>query len=217
MKSLKIKRLDIDDEKPALEKISRLFDELGQGYEINQLPWKDFSYQPDVRFNIAYGEKELYLKYYVTENYIRAKHDKSNQMVCEDSCVEFFVSPSNDGVYYNFEFNCIGTCLLGKGRSRKKSKVLDPGVIEGIRRISTLGNQPFEERSGKFYWELTIAIPLESFTKHKLSELKGKKFRANFYKCGDKLSEMHYLTWNRVKTNNPDFHQPAFFGEIEFC
>jgi hypothetical protein len=46
MKSLKVKRLDIDDEKPALEKISKLLDELGQGYEINQLPWKDFSYQP---------------------------------------------------------------------------------------------------------------------------------------------------------------------------
>jgi hypothetical protein len=85
------------------------------------------------------------------------------------------------------------------------------------KRISTLGNQSFEERSGKFYWELTIAIPLETFTNHKLSELKGKIFRANFYKCGDKLSEMHYLTWNRVETNNPDFHQPAFFGEIKFC
>lgn len=217
MKSLKVKRLDIDDEKPALEKISKLLDKLGQGNKIDQLPWKDFSYQPDVRFNIAYGGNELYLKYYVTEKHIRAKYDKSNQMVCEDSCVEFFVSPSNDGVYYNFEFNCIGTCLLGKGISRNDSKILDPGVIKGIRRVSTLGNRPFAERSGEFHWELTIIIPLESFIDHKISELKEKKFRANFYKCGDKLSEMHYLTWNRVGTNDPDFHQPAFFGEMEFC
>lgn len=217
MKSLKVKQLDINNKKPSLEEISKLLDISGESNKINQLPWRDFSYQPDVRFKIAYGEKELYLKYYVNENYIRAEHGKSNQMVCEDSCVEFFVSPSTDGVYYNFEFNCIGTCLLGKGKSRKNSKVLNTKVIERIRRISTLGNKPFEERSGKFYWELTIAIPLTSFTNHKLSELKGKKFRANFYKCGDKLTEMHYLTWNRVETNNPDFHQPAFFGEIEFC
>jgi hypothetical protein len=42
---------------------------------------------------------------------------RSNQQVYEDSCVEFFVAPSNDGIYFNFEFNAIGTILMGRERA----------------------------------------------------------------------------------------------------
>jgi hypothetical protein len=40
--------------------------------------------------------------------------------------------------------------------------------------------------------------------------------RANFYKCGDGTSVPHYLSWNQVITETPDFHRPEFFGEISF-
>jgi Carbohydrate-binding family 9 len=46
--------------------------------------------------------------------------------------------------------------------------------------------------------------------------MEGKKCKANFYKCGDKLAQPHFLAWNRIETPEPDFHQPAFFGDIEF-
>jgi len=46
--------------------------------------------------------------------------------------------------------------------------------------------------------------------------LKGKIFRANFYKCGDKLTVPHYVTWNPVGTENPDYHQPEHFGLLKF-
>ncbi len=39
---------------------------------------------------------------------------------------------------------------------------------------------------------------------------------ANFYKCGDKLTVPHFVTWNSIGTNKPDFHQPKFFGELYF-
>jgi hypothetical protein len=51
---------------------------------------------------------------------------------------------------------------------------------------------------------------------HKIKELKGKTFRANFYKCGDMLSVPHYVTWNPVGTKKPDYHQPAYFGLLKF-
>jgi len=216
MKNILVPYLIFSSLIPDMADVSKALDKLGNGYEINQVNWPGYEYQPKVRFNIGYGESEIYIKYYVHEKYVMAQKDKSNQSVCEDSCVEFFVSPDSDGIYYNFEFNPIGTCLVGKGTGRADSKVIDPEYISKIRRLSTLGTVPFEEKTGDQYWELTVAIPVEAFAGKDIKSLSGKVFKANFYKCGDKLTQPHYLTWNPVGTENPDYHRPEYFGTIEF-
>ncbi|MBN1687411.1 MAG: hypothetical protein JW852_12195, partial [Spirochaetales bacterium] len=168
------------------------------------------------KFSLAYTSKEILLKYYVTEDYFKAEKTKTNEMVCEDSCVEFFVSPADDGIYYNLEFNGIGTCLMGSGAGREDSTRVDPGIVDGIRRKTSAHLRATEEKKGKFSWTLTLAIPFKIFFRHDISGLKGKVFRANFYKCGDKLSVPHYVTWNPVETNTPDYHRPEFFGLLKF-
>ncbi|MFC2097974.1 carbohydrate-binding family 9-like protein, partial [Bacteroidota bacterium] len=193
MSTLKIIKLEFEEEAPLLESISRELDKIGEGNKIALINWESFSYKPEVRFNIAYTNKELLLKYYVKEKYIKAEKGQTNQMVSEDSCVEFFITPPGSDEYFNFEFNCIGTCLLGKGHSRSDSGVLEPDLINKIRRKSNLGDKTFSERTGDFSWELTVAIPFEIFINNSISELKNKKFKANFYKCGDNLKEAHYL------------------------
>jgi hypothetical protein len=55
-----------------------------------------------------------------------------------------------------------------------------------------------------------------SFAFSKLKSFNQLKASANFYKCGDETAVTHYVTWNPVKTNNPDYHQPEFFGKVEF-
>jgi hypothetical protein len=67
-----------------------------------------------------------------------------------------------------------------------------------------------------FSWTLTLAIPFDVFFDHNISNLTGKTFRANFHKCGDKLTLPHYVTWNPIETEKPDFHQPAYFGLVKF-
>ena len=44
----------------------------------------------------------------------------------------------------------------------------------------------------------------------------GGIWRANFYKCADKTSHPHWLTWSVVDKPRPDFHVPQFFGILEF-
>lgn len=215
MKKLTIKKIQTTPQTP-MQEISKLLDELGDGTPINTVNWDDYTYQPKVNFNIAYGFGEILIKYYVTENYVMAQKTESNQSVCKDSCVEFFVTPVSDGPYYNFEFNPIGTCLLGKGYGRQDSRVQSPEIIKKIRRLSSLGSEPFEERVGKQSWTLVVAIPLEILFGNPIPELSGKFIRANFYKCGDKLTKSHYLTWNPVETEKPDYHRPEYFGVLEF-
>jgi hypothetical protein len=216
MKVAKVKKTKLKSAYPGLEDISAMMDGQNPRLLIDTINWEGYNYKPEVALSIAYSEHEIFLKYYINENYFKAEKTEINQMVCEDSCVEFFVSPEDDGIYYNFEFNGIGTCLLGTGTARENNTRVNPEIISKIRRLTSVGKKPVKEKEGKFEWTITIAIPFEVFFQHKIKELKGKIFRANFYKCGDKLKVPHFLTWNPVGTENPDYHQPAYFGLLKF-
>jgi len=216
MKIAEVKKIRLSNEIPDLDEVSEALDKQKEKFQISTLNWKGYDYKPGVKFAIAYSDREIFLKYYITEDYFKAEKTETNQMVCEDSCVEFFVSPVDDGIYYNLEFNGIGTILLGTGTGRADSKRADPAIISRIRRKSSVGNKPVTEKKGRFEWFITIAIPVEVFFHHKIGDLKGKTFRANFYKCGDMLSVPHYVTWNPVGTENPDYHQPEYFGMLKF-
>jgi hypothetical protein len=216
MKIAEVKKIDLKEDYPDLNEVSKKMDEQKDLLMIDTLNWKGYDYKPAVELAIAYSDREIFLKYFVTENYFKAEKTETNQMVCEDSCVEFFVSPEDDGIYYNLEFNGIGTCLLGTGTGRENSTRANPEVVSKIRRLSTAGDKPVRERVGEYRWELTVAIPYDVFFHHDVKDLKGKTFRANFYKCGDMLSVPHYVTWNPVGTENPDYHQPKYFGLLKF-
>jgi len=214
VKKLNIPYLNIEQDCSELKKISAGLDQFGLRHKISISPWKTYPAKPDVHFNIAYGKQELFLKYSVAENYLLAEKTKSNQAVYEDSCVEFFIEPETGGPYLNFEFNCIGTCLAQKGYSRQDRLFLDPVLINKIKRYSGLGNNKISLKKGLFKWELVLAIPFSLFLRKK--PVKGDQVRANFYKCGDHLPESHFLAWNNIVTPRPDFHQPEFFGTLEF-
>jgi hypothetical protein len=216
MKVAEVNKSEIDSAYPSLQEISEMLDKQNSRLKIDILNWNGYEYRPQVELAMAYSDNEIYIKYYVRENYFKAEMTKTNQMVCEDSCVEFFVSPEDDGIYYNIEFNGIGTCLIGSGTGRASSARADPGIVSKIRRITSVGTEPVAEITGDFQWSLIAAIPYEIFFRHKVKDLKGKTFRANFYKCGDKLKVPHYVTWNPVGTENPDYHQPQYFGMLKF-
>jgi hypothetical protein len=216
MKLLEVKKIEFGKAIPSLDEISSELDEQDIKHKIDVINWNEFPYKPEVSFSIGYTDREILLKYYITEQYFKAEKTETNQMVCEDSCVEFFVSPAEDGIYYNLEFNGIGTCLLGIGTGRADSTRVDPAIVSKIRRKTSAGNTPVKERKGPFSWTITIAIPAEVFFRHEMKELKGKTVRANFYKCGDMLTVPHFVTWNPVGTEKPDYHRPEFFGQMRF-
>lgn len=216
MKILEVNKIGFKTPYPDLSEVSEELDRPEARIPACEVNWENFPYKPDLAFSMGYTENELLLKYYVTEEYFMAEKTDTNQAVYEDSCVEFFVSPGNDGIYYNLEFNGIGTCLMAAGTDRNNRTRLTPELIAKIRRLTSAGKNPVAEKPGKFSWTITIAIPFEVFLYHDIENLTGKTFRGNFYKCGDKLRVPHYITWNPVGTEKPDFHQPAFFGELVF-
>jgi hypothetical protein len=188
----------------------------GENHRIDVVNWKAFPYRPEVSFQIAYDEDNLYLRYEIKEDCVRARATENNGRVWLDSCVEFFLSPEGNDEYYNLECNCIGTKLLGYRKPAVQPEHASDEMINKIQVCSNLGNEPFEEKTGDLSWSLEMEIPWTSFWKHRISELRGKTMKANFYKCGDELSKPHFLSWNPIHTEKPSFHQPRFFGELRF-
>lgn len=214
-KSLKVKK--IKECNVSAEKVSALLDESGvEFHSLDEINWKEFPYKPEVKFRIAHTDDAIILNYKVKENSVRAKSDKDNKPVWADSCVEFFVSPTNDGPYYNIETNCIGTILMESGPTRFDRKFIPEEVIAKIKRWSSLGHEPFDERVGECSWELSLIVPYAVFIKSNLTPAAGMVMKANFYKCGDGLQTPHYLSWNRIEAKRPDFHRPDCFGTLVF-
>lgn len=184
-------------------------------HAIGQAPWNASAYKPEVSFSIAYTSDAVLVKYFVQENFIRVVHHTDNSPVHEDSCVEFFIAFDNDEAYYNLEFNCIGTCLFGYGKDRSDRKLIGNELTCRIRRAAVIQSTA-AEKNNSVSWELTLVIPLEVFAYHRISSLQDRQCRVNFYKCGDKLPEPHFLAWKDVIADSPDFHLPQFFGSMQF-
>ena len=206
--------------------IGAAMDEAGVEYnwiDVAQWPERNNGYKPEVRFRIAYSQQMLFIEYYVKEANIKARYseDKDSKPF-KDSCCEFFFSPECNNNYYNMELNCIGKGTFAFRRGGRKGPKIAYGeeIMKRIFRYSTLGEAPIETRvkeNGElFEWKLTVAIPLECFTETPMEALQGKTMRANFYKCGDDMPKPHFLTWNRIELDKPDFHTPDFFGALHF-
>ncbi|RYZ19041.1 MAG: hypothetical protein EOO10_24920 [Chitinophagaceae bacterium] len=196
------------------DSIAHIMQEL-QKYRIGYAPWKTtYPSSASVTFSIAYDRESIFLQYDVEEDFIRAANGRANEPVYEDSCVEFFISLDGGETYYNFEFNCIGAVLGAYGASRQDRQFLPVDLVDQIECQCTIRRLA---KKAAINWQLTVIIPLIVFTSHPSFSFSGKNCKANFYKCGDKLPDPHFLCWSPVENETPNFHLPQYFGTLSFA
>ena len=211
---LKVPFLNVTGRQQPLEEISIRLDQQ-ERHSIAQTAWPQGPCPPSVLFSVAYSPDAVLVKYFVKETAIRVSTMEDNSPVHVDSCVEFFIAFDKEAAYYNFEFNCIGTALLGFGTCKTNRQLLPTPVLSRIRRAARIGSMK-DSGHRQLEWELTIVIPFDVFVFHKITSMKNKSCRANFFKCGDNMPEPHFLSWVRVESATPDFHLPAYFGDMHY-
>lgn len=177
---------------------------------IDQSPWSaKFPYIPKVDFGILHNSAAIIINYSVEETFVKGQYIRPNENVWEDSCVEFFISLDNKETYFNFEFNVLGTGLIGYGSAVKSDRNRLPSEqIESVSTFTQVSNI-----AGVKKWEIFLVIPKALLGE---SDFSGKIIHANFYKCGDGLPEPHFVAWNYIDNPTPNFHLPQFFGELDF-
>ena len=201
------------DEGP-ISQVAEILDDKGVRQMINNLNWNtENSYKPLTTFWMARGMKNLYIRFSVRGNYLRAVNTKDGTSVKEDSCVGAAFYNKSTGLIYDFAFNCIGTAKVRVG---KESNAMQPISIEqyqSICRFADLGQRAFFEMEGMFSWSVTVAIPFKMLD---LTDAASSEITGNFYKRADGTTLPHYLSWSPIKSEYPDFLLTEFFGEIKF-
>lgn len=183
---------------------------------IDVVNWPaEYPSKPEVSFKIAHNGDSILLQYRVHENEILGVVSEDNGEVWTDSCAEFFIS-FDDGFYYNLETTCVGRALLGYRKIGASSEHAPLEIMRSIKRLPSLGDGKRNKEQGDFRWALTLVIPHTAYWKDDIETFSGLKARGNFYKCGDNLTIPHFVSWNAIDTPAPSFHQPGFFGELEF-
>lgn len=183
----------------------------GVSINIDNAPWSDFPYKPEVTACLAASETFLFVRFHVNGLGLKAVYTNTNDPVWQDSCVEVFLADADGQRYHNFEFNCIGTLLSSCRKARKVDvrPILEEEAGQVIR-YSSVGLEPFEEKDGEHEWSLIIGIPFNIIGYNGRPE----KLKGNFYKCANYSRWPHYLCWSRIETPAPDFHRPEDFGTI---
>lgn len=175
--------------------------------QVDQVLWKpDCGIRASGQF--CYSEKALHVHLRAVETDIRAEYTAPLSPVCRDSCLEFFFMPEKEDRYFNFEINPNGCLYIGFGHGRKDSTVLYRKNMKELFDI-----RPQKTRDG---WEVFYRIPLSFLRLFIPNVAFAGTLLANVYKCGELTEHEHYLSWNPVTSETPDFHRPGDFGLMIF-
>lgn len=177
---------------------------------------------PDVRFRVLRAGADLYVRFDLRDRNVRSVQTECQSPVCTDSCVECFLRPGPGPGYFNLEVNAGGTLLLSYVEDPARTP--DGGLAKctllpeaACRRVETLSSLPRvvePELAGPVDWTLRARIPTDIFEPFTGPVSFAAPWRGNFYKCGDKTSRPHWLSWSPVSALN--FHLPECFGDLLF-
>ncbi|MCC8176129.1 MAG: hypothetical protein LIO91_06825 [Bacteroidales bacterium] len=174
-------------------------------HRVDHVNWVDFPGGPETTFQIGHFNGSLLVKFTIQESAPRAVVKQDLGPVWEDSCVEMFLQIPGQERYFNFEFNSRGACVAS-------SRI---GKNEGVEfftpeQLPRLTRCPVVEKNR---WTITIQLPLDLLSVD--SQANEIELRGNFYKCGDKTKEPHFLSWSPIVEQRPNFHCPVWFGNIK--
>ena len=157
---------------------------------------------------LCYDDEYLYVHLAAVEKDIRAVNTEPMSPVYEDSCLEFFFMLPDAGNYFNFEVNPNGCLNIQFGPKKATRFFL----------VSEDAADYFDVHADRTAdgWEVYYRIPITFIRLFYPEFVFDGIIRANVYKCGNKTVQKHYLAWNPVNTDKPNFHRPEDFGIMYF-
>ena len=174
--------------------------------KIDKVLWTD-DYGIRAQGQLCCSDETLFVHLSAAEEDIRAENTEPLSPVYEDSCLEFFFK-IDDQNYFNFEINPNGCLCMQFG----------PAKTDRINIVRSDAQEYFDIHADRTAdgWEAFYCIPLK-FIRLFYPEYQFKgELAANFYKCGNKTRNKHYLSWSLIDLPEPNFHCPEYFGVLTF-
>ncbi len=177
--------------------------------EIKYYPWND-DYTPYAYGQVIFKKDDgFYVFMYCEESDPKTEIKQIGGNVYLDSALEFFCDfrPEkqrwNEINYINLEMNSAGVYLANYGQF---------SVLRLSKERMRVKGEVFDN-----YWTVTAYIPLRLikniYGDFEIGE--GSVVECNFTKCGSGTEIKHWGTWQPLGGENPNFHQPRYFEEVE--
>lgn len=185
---------------------------------IDNYPWYQTGQQQNTQIKLAANKDNLFIHIHAQDKYSVAKQTELNHMlICEDSCVEFFFSPSGilGSSYINLEVNCCGTLHIAYGPDRNYREFISLDQAALVKRTSSIKSPVKSAQTDDSDWQIEITLPFSVVEQITKSSVNRDKWFANFYRCGGEV-EPQYAVWNPIDVAEPDYHRPEYFGELSF-
>lgn len=177
---------------------------------IDTLLWTD-PLDISAQAQLCWDEEAIYLRMEAFEKDIRKEETDPLGEICNDSCLEFFIQPTDAPTYLNFEINPLANYLIGQGDCDvdNRLRVIIPDFETRM--------EPKVEFTATG-WVLSYKVPF-SFIRLFYPQFEAKvgaKVRGNCFKCGDLTVNPHFLAWSPTVSEEPAFHLPEYFGQLIF-
>jgi hypothetical protein len=176
-------------------------------FEINNYLWSDNGYEPKAWAELHLTDDKLYIKLTACEKDPCARFAYGpDAHVYWDSCLECFLSFNGSKYYMNLEANSIGGYYSAYRTGMDNCRIVDVFSEDGKPKPTVTDDM--------WYVEITLdmAKVKELFCIEKVESLRG-----NFYKCGDETPLPHFGMWSVIRSDEPAFHKPEFFGDIDIA
>ncbi len=184
--------------------------EQAEKIKIGCVNWGYDAFTPETYAQIVYDETGFTVKFTVKEENPIGTVKEHLQLVCDDSCVEFFANfdPEHSDYYINLEVNPLGTMYAAFRTDRYNSKMLALEEVEAMNIQANIADGQ---------WTIQYHISLELLqSKYPGFTLENCKYiKANMYQCGLNNQPEHYLSLFPVGTPTPDYHRPEYYGVMK--
>ena len=189
--------------------------------ELTNVCPKSSEHHPKITLQLLHDDRNIYGLYSVKDQYVRAVATTYQDSVCQDSCVEFFFKPSVGPGYFNLEMSAGGTYLFyyvadctRTEHGFKEYYKVSPEYGNLITVKTSLPHIIEPEITEPVDWQVMFTIPAEAIEPYcgELGSLNKQEWTANFYKCADKTSHPHWITWAPLTILN--YHQPDRFQSL---
>lgn len=173
---------------------------------IDNLLWTQYT-DVSASAQLCWDDSAIYVRMSAVEKDIRKELTGVLDSVCDDSCLEFFLQPTDVVSYINIEMNPNCAVFMGFG-----------SCLENLIRLIPEDWDPLRARSEMTDggWSVTYQLPISFIQQFYpgFTPKSGLKMKGNFYKCGDLTPNPHFLSWNNITCEVPAFHVPQYFGTL---
>jgi hypothetical protein len=178
-------------------------------------------FRPKAQAKMMYDKDNIYVIFRVEDQFVQSIKRELNGPVHLDACVEFFFSPDTQfpQKYINLETNAGGTphFAFHEGANTRGVNF----AVEDLEKITIASSLPkvvSAEITEPVTWTLEYKVPIAILKKYTTitQPAPGVVWKGNFYKTATTTSNPHWITWSVVDLPKPSFHQPTFFGTLNF-